>query len=385
MKAKSIILILISIGCGLVATIGISKMLDNRNKDKGETAKILVSTAEVDSHVALTPQMVKMEEWPKDRIPKGAISDFSKIQGLLTSQRLYAGEPILEGKLGAPNDQEDVARKIPTGFRAFPIKVAGGSNITNHTRPGDHVDILAFFKKSADIPRTGNQTILRNIRVFSVNNELTREKDEDGEMHTTKSITLLLTPEQVEKVNLAGRLGELTCTLRPTGEEDAGPSTAGTNIGDLIPGAGKDEEPVSHPMDTKGQGNSKDYDALAEYIRQQNARNAVGSPAPTEHQVATAGPEEDSSYMDVIGPSGVVRYKFSGKDPLPTIVGQEDAYQEEPTDEEVPISAPVRPGPDWDNGDSGTEATASDSDASADDSADDSSDADTANTSKDSE
>ena len=73
MRPKSMILILIALGCGLVASVGISKVMEDgkSNRTSTETVQIYVAMADIPLGETLTPQMLKLEEWPKDKIPEG--------------------------------------------------------------------------------------------------------------------------------------------------------------------------------------------------------------------------------------------------------------------------------------------------------------------------
>ena len=105
MRPKSMILIVIAMGCGLVASIAISQVLDqNANQTTVATQKIFVALQDTDLGVALTAEMLKLEEWPSDRVPPGAITTLEEVEGFRSRQRLFQGEAILKAKLIDPND-----------------------------------------------------------------------------------------------------------------------------------------------------------------------------------------------------------------------------------------------------------------------------------------
>ena len=72
MRPKSMVLILIALGCGLIASIGISQVVDKGGKDEApevQLAPVYVAALDVPSHQKLNAQSVKLEEWPVDRNP----------------------------------------------------------------------------------------------------------------------------------------------------------------------------------------------------------------------------------------------------------------------------------------------------------------------------
>jgi Flp pilus assembly protein CpaB len=102
MRAKSLLLLIIALGCGTVASVGISQvMMDQKSQTPSEppTVEILVAVKDVDVNQKLTSDLVKLEKWPQNRVPEGAMYKLEEAQDRYVRQRMYPGEPILAGKL----------------------------------------------------------------------------------------------------------------------------------------------------------------------------------------------------------------------------------------------------------------------------------------------
>lgn len=215
MRAKSTILFVIAVGCGLAASIGVSQYMENANGNGSqlETAKILVAMADINIGEKLNAQTIKLEEWPKDRVPEGAVYELTEVEGKYPRTRMYSGEPILLAKLMDSNKNSPTVT-IPKGMRVVSVKVsvetAGGGLI----QPGDRVDVLVLLRKSQEVPETGTRTILTDVNVFSVDGATERQTDENGQARALSTVSLLLTPRQAESVMLASELGRLFLTLR---------------------------------------------------------------------------------------------------------------------------------------------------------------------------
>ena len=73
MRPKSLILLLLALGCGLVAAIGINRVLANRPVEQaaetGEMVPIFVALADIGLGDPLTAEVLKLEEWPKTKVP----------------------------------------------------------------------------------------------------------------------------------------------------------------------------------------------------------------------------------------------------------------------------------------------------------------------------
>src|SRR6476619_6912517 len=98
MKMKSLILIFIALGCGLVATIGISQVMERNSGDGGTTMQmeqILVAKSDIDIGATLDANSVMLEEWPAAKIPEGAIRSLEEVAGKYPQARFYKGEPVL--------------------------------------------------------------------------------------------------------------------------------------------------------------------------------------------------------------------------------------------------------------------------------------------------
>jgi pilus assembly protein CpaB len=219
MRAKSMLLILIALGCGLVASIAISQVMERGAKSGNaglEMVQIYVATADIDVNEQLTASNVRVEDWPKSKIPEGAIVDFKQINERFARVRFYQGEPILEAKLA--NEIEGPAIKIPDGHRVCSLKVQMEQAVSNLINPGDRVDIFGYFREGRGIPITGTREILTNVRVFAVNERTETETDQEGRTIAAKTVSVLVKEDQVAKLMLAAELGTLRLALRRPNE-----------------------------------------------------------------------------------------------------------------------------------------------------------------------
>ena len=215
MRAKALLLVLIATGCGVVASIGVSQLVNPPGQQAQREAhreKIYVALADIDIGQKLGEDNVRLEAWYADNIPPGAVRRLEDLQEKFTQQRFYQGEPIIAAKLTDTAGTATV--KIPEGFRAVPIKVSTESGGLSLITPGDHVDVMAFFRKGPDIATSVARTFLRDIRVFSVGEATERYGERDGKSAQTQTVSLLLRPKQAEAVLLAQELGRLQISLR---------------------------------------------------------------------------------------------------------------------------------------------------------------------------
>ena len=94
MRPKSLLLLVLALGCGLVASIGISQVLERNSKHPKalETVPIYVALHNINLGDPIDANMLSLEEWPKDKVPRGAISNLEELQGRRPRTAIIEGE-----------------------------------------------------------------------------------------------------------------------------------------------------------------------------------------------------------------------------------------------------------------------------------------------------
>ncbi|MEM7315803.1 MAG: Flp pilus assembly protein CpaB [Planctomycetota bacterium] len=223
MRPKSMILILIALGCGLIASIGISQVVE-KNADSGaeavQTSPIYVAAVDVQIKEELTAQRVKLEEWPVDRIPPGAVTTPEQMEDMVPRYRFFAGEPILLAKLARADEMNSASDKIKPGHRVMSIRVSMDTAVSHLIQPGDHVDILAFIRARGQAPKAS--TILSGIEVFALNDQ-TEMLEDGGSSIQAKTVSVQVTPQEASTLMFYAEQGRLRLTLRS--RDDTGVAT----------------------------------------------------------------------------------------------------------------------------------------------------------------
>jgi pilus assembly protein CpaB len=259
MRPKSLALLLLALGCGLVASIGITQVLSNRNAESNapaaDTQPVYVAVNDIALGDLLSAQMLKLEHWPKGKVPAGAIARLEDAEGRRARTKLFAGEPIQDHRLlGKGASEQGATALIPKGYRVVPVKVdlvSGGSSMI---LPGDRVDVMVHLVKDLgrDIQETVTRTILQDIKVFAVDSVVDLEKEkEPGKTITAKTISLLVTPEQAAKVMLASQLGTVNLVMRSPEDDQQGVAVQARPAELFAPGAKSDrgKENLLDPSD----------------------------------------------------------------------------------------------------------------------------------------
>ena len=218
MRPKSLVLLALALGCGLVASIGISQVLDSNSKIQAsvESVPIYVALQKINLGDPVDDSMVDLLEWPKDKVPVGAITQWEDIEDRRPRTTIFQGEPLLDGKFLEKGQTQDPISSIPEGMRLKTVSVDARKSAAGLLSPGDRVDIQIFVQRNEreGIAHPFTKIILQNIRVFAVDQAVHRSADGTEARTVAKTVSLVMTPEQANKMLTAENLGEISLIPR---------------------------------------------------------------------------------------------------------------------------------------------------------------------------
>ncbi len=227
MKSKSFMLMILSMGFGLIAAIGISQVMGRSNGPKVKVQKmgpVLVAADHLDHNTLLTPENVRVENWPIEIIPEFAVTKMEDIKDNVIRTRLSKGLPVMVPDM--LNKNKVSVLSIPEGFKVVAIKVSEDDTIAGLLNPGDKVDVIGLFKprKKSSKNETFSKTFLKALRVFSVGNQMTASKSRtESSSRGSAIVGVLVTERQSEAIVYVQKTGSLKLVLRGDyveGDED---------------------------------------------------------------------------------------------------------------------------------------------------------------------
>ncbi|MDA7902748.1 Flp pilus assembly protein CpaB [Mariniblastus sp.] len=225
MKSKSFMLMVLSMGFGLVAAIGISQVLGQKSANaepEKAMGPVIVAAVDLDPNTRLTEENVKIENWPLNIIPDDAATSLENVEDMVNRNRLGKGMPINLSVI--VNEKSVASLSIPSDMKVVAIKVPSDDLFGGLLSPGDKVDVIGLFtkrdKKNANRINQTSKTFLRGLQVFSINNSMKSvETREDSPTAGTNSavVGVLATEEQAEAIYYVLKTAQIKLTLR--GEE----------------------------------------------------------------------------------------------------------------------------------------------------------------------
>src|SRR5437588_4489827 len=221
-----------------------SKKLSGR-RARAATSQIVACTGELPSGVTLATKDVTLIDWPSDVPLQGS---FSKVEDVVGRPLLYAigsREPILKRNLAVEGAGIGLAGRIPPGMRATAVRSNEIVGVAGFLYPGSHVDVLVTYTPpgSNNVPIT--QTVLQDVEVLTAGQ--TSEPDPQGKPQSVSVVTLLVNPEDSQKLQLASMQGNIQFVLR-SGVDQKNVTLKPTRLDQLV---ASEKAPVVAPPSSK--------------------------------------------------------------------------------------------------------------------------------------
>ena len=224
MTGRTVLIVILSVVCGLAAAAYATTAI-HRGAPPAETAPAVVAAVDVKAGTKLTAEMVKVKAVARDAVPPGAVQRLEDAVGRAAEMPLLKDDFVLEGKLTS-TPGAGLAVHVPPGMRAKAIPLPGlSASVAGGIRPRDRADVKCFVEKfyPKDESGGGVVTVLQNVEVARVDNKMEAAPAEDGkvlEQREVKTVTLVLTPEEADLVELAERYGKLSLHLRNAADDE---------------------------------------------------------------------------------------------------------------------------------------------------------------------
>lgn len=224
------------------------------------TIPVLVADAELVFGDTLSRDAVRLVDYPEDAIPSGSFSDieslFAGMGDRIVLSNLAYNEPILETKITGLNGKASLSAKIRPGYRAVAIRVDDVSGVAGFVVPGDVIDVIYTREPESTVAQSRrnpnaavnylSDVLLQNITILGVDQN---QSETTSSADVARTVTLEVTNEEGQMLNLAMEHGSLSLSLRSMGETD--PSTVRqVKLTDLGPRKPRDYSRKAKPNKT---------------------------------------------------------------------------------------------------------------------------------------
>lgn len=210
---RGVVMFLIALAAAIGAVFIAAKWLQQRSTQVNQVA---VATQEINMGQKLTSNMFKLVSWPANIMPPESFSELSKLDGRVTKSALQVGEPVLATKLAPEGSLGGLSAVIAEGKRAITVRVNDVVGVAGFALPGNFVDIIVNTQKEEGSGNNKNskdisKIVLEHILVLAVAQEAGRDETTPK---VVNAVTLEVSPEQAEMIDLARSIGDLSLVLR---------------------------------------------------------------------------------------------------------------------------------------------------------------------------
>jgi pilus assembly protein CpaB len=213
------------LGLALVAALVISLIMTSlfyvritrtQGSARPRTKQVVAAAVALQPGAPIAAENLTEISWPETVPLEGLIEKKEDAVGHVLMYAVAVHQPVLRRDLAA-NTSLGLAAKIPDGMRATAVKTNEVTNIAGFIFPGSHVDVLVTLRpENNNTASTETRTVLQNVQVLSTGTKM--DPDPNGKPDNVSVITLLVTPEQSERLALAQSQGTIHFVLRNGGD-----------------------------------------------------------------------------------------------------------------------------------------------------------------------
>ena len=206
----------IALVAALLLSVGVTWFLNrkitarNMFLSQQQMVKIVAAARPLQAGEVLKADNLVLEDWPSSAALAGAFKTLEEVNGRSVIYPVAERQPILDGYLAAAGSGIGLTGKIREGMRAISVRCDQIVGVAGFLFPGSHVDVLVTIRDAAPTPWT--QIVLQDVEVLTAGQKI--EPDPQGKPENIAVVTLLLKPEDAEKVGLASSLGTIHFALR---------------------------------------------------------------------------------------------------------------------------------------------------------------------------
>lgn len=217
MKVQSILIVALGLVFSVCAAIAVKLYVQRMSGPEPiATVPVVVATMDVPRGATISSEQVEVKSWPKELAPPFVVQKVEDAVGKAVVDAFVRGEPVMTNKVASQEAGRGLSALVPPGMRAFTIHTPQiASRVAGFILPGNKVDVL--FTISAPDAETGGAvttTLLQNVEILAVDQQLHPPSENRIDYNLLQSVTLLVTPDEAAKLDLAQNRGTLHLTLR---------------------------------------------------------------------------------------------------------------------------------------------------------------------------
>ncbi len=182
------------------------------SRSKPQTTAVLVAARDLPVGAMITEGDVRSVELPNSDLPQNVLTDAKKAVGRGVISPMVKNEIVLTSKLAAEKAGAGLPSMIPTNMRAVSVQVNDVIAVAGFVVPGTRVDVLLTGSPQSGNSAVMTTTVLENVEVLAAGQKI--QPNAEGKPDKVPVITLLVSPEDAQKLTLASQEGKIQLSLR---------------------------------------------------------------------------------------------------------------------------------------------------------------------------
>jgi pilus assembly protein CpaB len=196
------------------------------------TQPVVVAAADISLGTELKKEDLTVANFPAGQAPEGAFARVADVVGRGVISPLVKNEVVIPAKLASKEAGSGLPPVIPEGMRAVSVRVNEVIGVAGYVLPGTRVDVLATANPTGQQTDTTTKVILSNVQVVTAGTRIEQDQEKGKPMQVTV-VTLLVYPDQAERLALASTEGKIQLALRNPLDQSA-PETPGVKTAILL-------------------------------------------------------------------------------------------------------------------------------------------------------
>ncbi len=212
-NTRTLLVVLVAVTTAGLASYGVYRAIQLLPVKEVEVAHTYVVAAAhpLQPGARLTAADLKLVAWPERAPVAGSFSKLETVVDRGVIAQLQENEPVIESKLAPTQAGAGLAPTIPEGMRAISVQVNEVIGVAGFATPGTRVDVLVTMKPKEE---RFTRVVVSNVQVLTAGTRYEQDKEDAGEAIPSSVVTLVLTPEDAERVVLASSEGQIMLALR---------------------------------------------------------------------------------------------------------------------------------------------------------------------------
>jgi pilus assembly protein CpaB len=216
-NARLALVLTIALGAAGMASFGVYRVVAAMPVREVEVVSLetVVAARPIPVGTIVTKDHVKLVPWPARNPVPGS---FTKIEDVLNRGAIVEvaeNEPLTESRLAALGVGGGLPPTIPEGMRAISVRTNEVVGVAGFVIPGTRVDVVVVLGKNEATGEPISRAVVSNVQVLTAGTRFDQEQARaEGKPIPTTVVTLLVTPEDAERISLAANQGQIMLTLR---------------------------------------------------------------------------------------------------------------------------------------------------------------------------